>query len=103
MVITSFFEIFPPTNSQLATDENVVLTDSRNNGYAISTSTLEQYRGDGIAARGPAYGINTIRVDGNDALATLQATGAAREFCLGEKKPVLIEAMTYRQVFIKLL
>lgn len=38
----------------------------RNNGYAISTPTLEQYRGDGIASRGMGYGIDTIRVDGND-------------------------------------
>ena len=38
----------------------------RNNGYAISTPTLEQYKGDGIASRGVGYGIDTIRVDGND-------------------------------------
>ena len=38
----------------------------RNNGYAISTPTLEQYKGDGIASRGMGYGIDTIRVDGND-------------------------------------
>ncbi len=34
---------------------------SRNNGYAISTPVHEQYRGDGIAIRGPAYGMATIR------------------------------------------
>lgn len=38
----------------------------RNNGYAISTPTLEQYKGDGIASRGVGYGIDTVRVDGND-------------------------------------
>ena len=38
----------------------------RNNGYAISTPTLEQYKGDGVASRGMGYGIDTIRVDGND-------------------------------------
>jgi len=68
----------------------------RNNGYAISTPTHEQYRGDGIAARGPAYGIASIRVDGNDILAVYNATKAAREHCLTAMKPVLIEAMTYR-------
>jgi 2-oxoisovalerate dehydrogenase E1 component alpha subunit len=68
----------------------------RNNGYAISTPTHEQYRGDGIAARGPAYGIRSIRVDGNDILAVYNATVAARNLCLNESKPVLIEAMTYR-------
>ena len=68
----------------------------RNNGYAISTPVKEQYRGDGIAARGPGYGIVTIRVDGNDLLAVYNATKAAREIAVKESRPVLIEAMTYR-------
>ena len=33
----------------------------RNNGYAISTPTNEQYAGDGIAGKGPGYGLHTIR------------------------------------------
>lgn len=69
---------------------------SRNNGYAISTSAKEQYKGDGIAAKGPAYGIDTIRVDGNDVLAVYYATKSARDFCIKQKRPVLIEAMSYR-------
>jgi 2-oxoisovalerate dehydrogenase E1 component alpha subunit len=73
----------------------------RNNGYAISTPTLEQYRGDGIASRGVGYGIDTIRVDGNDILAVREATRRARELALsdadeGGMRPVLIEAMSYR-------
>lgn len=69
----------------------------RNNGYAISTPTLEQYRGDGIASRGIGYGIDTIRIDGNDIWAVREATKKAREMALQDGgKPVLIEAMTYR-------
>ncbi|KAL6911084.1 thiamine diphosphate-binding protein [Trichoderma evansii] len=69
----------------------------RNNGFAISTPTLDQYRGDGIASRGIGYGIDTIRVDGNDIWAVREATKKAREMALeGGGKPVLIEAMTYR-------
>ncbi|SHI18819.1 thiamine pyrophosphate-dependent dehydrogenase E1 component subunit alpha [Ferrimonas marina] len=68
----------------------------RNNGYAISTPTSEQYAGDGIAPRGLGYGIKSIRVDGNDMLAVLAATQLAREVALREHCPVLIEAMTYR-------
>ncbi len=52
---------------------------SRNNGFAISTPTEEQYRGDGIASRAPGYGIHTIRVDGNDIFAVYHATVKARE------------------------
>ncbi len=69
---------------------------SRNNGYAISTHVRDQYRGDGIASRGPGYGMVTIRVDGNDLFAVYNATKAAREIAVKESRPVLIEAMTYR-------
>lgn len=68
----------------------------RNNGYAISTPTSEQYVGNGIASRGPGYGMYTIRVDGNDMLAVLAATQQARAYAVDNNAPVLIEAMTYR-------
>lgn len=68
----------------------------RNNGYAISTPSLEQYKGDGIASRGVGYGIDTVRVDGNDIFAVRRATQIAREMALKNQKPVLIEAMSYR-------
>ncbi|KAK3673898.1 hypothetical protein LTR78_006100 [Recurvomyces mirabilis] len=74
-----------------------VLFICRNNGYAISTPTLEQYRGDGIASRGVGYGIDTIRVDGNDVLAVREVTRQARELALKDEcRPILIEAMSYR-------
>ncbi|KAI8098862.1 thiamine diphosphate-binding protein [Halteromyces radiatus] len=68
----------------------------RNNGFAISTPSSEQYRGDGIASRGVGYGIDTIRVDGNDVWAVYNATKAARDIAVKEKRPILIESMTYR-------
>jgi len=67
----------------------------RNNGYAISTPTSEQYAGDGIAGKGPGYGLHTIRVDGNDLFAMYNATLEARTLA-ANNQPVLIEAMTYR-------
>jgi len=68
----------------------------RNNGYAISTPTSEQYSGDGIAGKALGYGMDTIRVDGNDLFAVFSATSAARSLALEQNRPVLIEAMTYR-------
>ena len=73
-----------------------VLFICRNNGFAISTPASEQYRGDGIAGRGMAYGIPSIRVDGGDALAVYSATRAARDLILERRGPVLLEAMSYR-------
>ncbi|KAH0832098.1 thiamine diphosphate-binding protein [Lanmaoa asiatica] len=69
---------------------------ARNNGFAISTPAHEQYYGDGIAARGPGYGVDTVRVDGNDVLAVFSAVKEARRRCLESGRPVLVEAMTYR-------
>ncbi|EKD14675.1 uncharacterized protein L3040_000198 [Drepanopeziza brunnea f. sp. 'multigermtubi'] len=80
-----------------ATRSCPVIFICRNNGYAISTPTLEQYRGDGIASRGTGYGIDTIRVDGNDIWAVREVTKRARELALKDGgRPVLIEAMSYR-------
>uniref|UniRef100_A0A0R3S1Z4 2-oxoisovalerate dehydrogenase subunit alpha n=1 Tax=Elaeophora elaphi TaxID=1147741 RepID=A0A0R3S1Z4_9BILA len=67
----------------------------RNNGYAISTPTTEQYGGDGVGGRALGYGIHVIRVDGNDLIAVYNATKAARELA-EQNEPVFIEAMTYR-------
>ena len=47
--------------------------------------------GDGIAGRGPAYGIPTLRVDGADLLAVYNAVKEARKTALGGQCPVLIE------------
>jgi 2-oxoisovalerate dehydrogenase E1 component alpha subunit len=68
----------------------------RNNGWAISTPTTDQFRSDGAVIRGQAYGIRSIRVDGNDALAVYSAVHAAREMAVSEGRPILIEALTYR-------
>lgn len=79
-----------------AVQEAPVIFFCRNNGYAISTPSDEQFKGNGIASRGVGYGIKTIRIDGNDILAVLKATQIARAYAIKENKPVLIEAMSYR-------
>lgn len=68
----------------------------RNNGWAISTKTEEQYAGDGIAARGIGYGIRSWRVDGNDVWAVLRTVREARNWTAESSEPALIEALTYR-------
>lgn len=73
-----------------------VLFICRNNGYAISTPSDEQYRGDGIAGRGIGYGIPVLRVDGNDILAVYHGIATARRLIHESLRPVIVEAMTYR-------
>jgi Dehydrogenase E1 component len=47
--------------------------------------------GDGIAGRGPSYGVASIRCDGGDVRAVYNATAEARKLALREGVPVLIE------------
>lgn len=68
----------------------------RNNGYAISTPVREQFAAEGVACKGEGYGIESMRVDGNDFFAVYDAVSKSRSLCLEGKGPVLIEAMTYR-------
>ncbi|XVE86514.1 hypothetical protein DITRI_Ditri18aG0039800 [Diplodiscus trichospermus] len=79
-----------------AVTEAPVIFICRNNGWAISTPTSDQFRSEGIAVRGQAYGVQSIRVDGNDALAIYSAVHAARRMAVNEQRPILIEALTYR-------
>jgi len=87
---------FIPALNFAATLKCQTLFICRNNGFAISTPVSEQYIGDGIAVRGVAYGVPSIRVDGNDLVAVYSAVKAARELVLREKRPALVELMTYR-------
>ncbi|KEF53203.1 2-oxoisovalerate dehydrogenase E1 component, alpha subunit [Exophiala aquamarina CBS 119918] len=80
-----------------ATRDCPVIFICRNNGYAISTPTSEQYRGDGIASRGIGYGIDSLRVDGTDIFAVHEATKEARRRALENGgRPILLEMMSYR-------
>jgi 2-oxoisovalerate dehydrogenase E1 component alpha subunit len=50
----------------------------RNNKFAISTPTQDQYNSDGIIPRAISMGIASTRVDGNDTLAVYEVTKRAR-------------------------
>ncbi|MDP1835122.1 MAG: thiamine pyrophosphate-dependent enzyme [Chlamydiales bacterium] len=68
----------------------------RNNGYAISTKTSNQYAAFDVASKGLAYGITSYKVDGNDYFAVHETVTKARQQCLDGAGPILIEAVTYR-------
>ncbi|EXA32097.1 2-oxoisovalerate dehydrogenase E1 component, alpha subunit [Fusarium oxysporum f. sp. pisi HDV247] len=77
--------------------QSPVLFICRNSGFAISTPTSQQYRGDGIASRGPGYGIESLQVDGTDIFAVYEAIKVARHKALeGGGRPILLELMSYR-------
>ncbi len=66
-----------------------------NNSWAVSTPLDRQTAQPNFAAKGDAYAVRNLRVDGNDPLAVYAVTKSARE-SLETKGPILIEAITYR-------
>ena len=75
-----------------------LIPSSRNNGYAISTPVSDTYAGDGIVVRAQGYGMEGVRVDGNDVLAVYKVVQHARRVAVEEQRPVLVEAITLRCV-----
>ena len=74
-----------------------VILNVINNQWAISSfSGLAGAENTTFAARGIGYGIASLRVDGNDALAVYAATEWAAERARGNHGPTLIELFTYR-------
>jgi pyruvate dehydrogenase E1 component alpha subunit len=68
----------------------------RNNGWAISVPVERQTATRTFAEKAVAYGIEGVRVDGNDIFAVVSATKRAIERGLRGEGPTLIEAITYR-------
>lgn len=68
-----------------------------NNQYAFSVPLHRQTASESIAVKGVAYGVRSVRVDGNDAFAVRAATLEAVESAREGEGPVLIEAVTYRR------
>jgi pyruvate dehydrogenase E1 component alpha subunit len=68
----------------------------RNNGWAISVPVERQTATRTFAEKAVAYGIEGVRVDGNDIFAVVSATKRAIERGVRGEGPTLIEAITYR-------
>lgn len=68
----------------------------RNNGWAISVPVERQTATRTFAEKAVAYGIEGVRVDGNDIFAVVSATRRAIERGVRGEGPTLIEAITYR-------
>jgi pyruvate dehydrogenase E1 component alpha subunit/2-oxoisovalerate dehydrogenase E1 component alpha subunit len=68
----------------------------QNNHWAISVPTSRQTASATIAIKGRAYGVPSIRVDGNDMLAVWRVVTDAVERARRGDGPSFIEALTYR-------
>jgi pyruvate dehydrogenase E1 component alpha subunit len=68
----------------------------QNNQWAISTPLRLQTASETIAVKGLAYGVRSLRVDGNDVLAMYGSVKEAVERARTGGGPSFIEAVTYR-------
>ncbi|MFD1360848.1 pyruvate dehydrogenase (acetyl-transferring) E1 component subunit alpha [Lentibacillus salinarum] len=68
----------------------------QNNQWAISVPIDKQTASETIAQKAVAYGMEGVRVDGNDVLAVHKVTKEATIRARNGEGPTLIEALTYR-------
>lgn len=78
-----------------ATNMAPVVFFCQNNQWAISVPTQTQSRTP-LVWRGAGFGIPSVRVDGNDVLASYAVTAEAMERARSGGGPTFIEAVTYR-------
>src|SRR6266487_2788988 len=67
-----------------------------NNGFALSTPTDEQYRCISLVDKAKGYGIEGVRIDGNNILEVYDTIRGVRDYCITHQKPYLIECLTFR-------
>jgi 2-oxoisovalerate dehydrogenase E1 component len=67
-----------------------------NNGYGLSTPVSEQYRCNNLVDKAIGYGIEGVKIDGNNILAVYDTIKGVREYCIKNQKPYLIECITFR-------
>ncbi len=67
-----------------------------NNGYGLSTPVSEQFVCKQLADKAIGYGMKGITIDGNNILEVYNELIMARQYCINEQKPILVECMTFR-------
>lgn len=67
-----------------------------NNGYGLSTPSSEQFRCKQIVDKAIGYGIEAVKIDGNNIIEVYQAALRIADQVRRKRKPVLLEALTFR-------
>jgi len=73
-----------------------VILVCQNNQWAISTSGVHQTAAETIALKGIGYGVEALRVDGNDVFAVYEASRYAAAKARRGDGPTFLELLTYR-------
>ncbi len=68
-----------------------------NNYWALSTPKDEQYRFEKFTDKGPGYGMEAHRIDGNNILEVFAKTAKLAESIRKKPRPILLEVMSFRR------
>ncbi len=66
------------------------------NGYGLSTPNNEQFAFKNFTDKGPGYGIETVKIEGNNVLEVYDTIRRVAEDIRKNPRPILIEAITFR-------
>ncbi len=67
-----------------------------NNGYGLSTPINEQFKCEKLIDKAKGYGMESVRIDGNNVLSVYDTIKGVRDYCIKNQKPYLVECMTFR-------
>lgn len=67
-----------------------------NNGYGLSTPSSDQFRCKSLVDKGIGYGMEAVQIDGNNILAVYDTIRGVRDYCINNRRPYLIECITFR-------
>lgn len=67
-----------------------------NNGYGLSTPVSEQFKCERLVDKAKGYGMEGVRIDGNNILEVYDTIKGVREYCINHQKPYLVECTTFR-------
>lgn len=67
-----------------------------NNGYGLSTPSNQQFRFKNFIDKGPGYGIEAFKIDGNNLLEVYDTVKKLAESIRENPRPILLECITFR-------
>jgi 2-oxoisovalerate dehydrogenase E1 component len=73
-----------------------VLFIIENNGYGLSTPSNQQFKFKNFIDKGPGYGIEAVKIDGNNVLEVYETIKKLSDSIKENPRPVLVECITFR-------
>jgi 2-oxoisovalerate dehydrogenase E1 component len=87
---------FHESINQAAVWDLPVIFVIENNGYGLSTPSNEQFKFKNFVDKGPGYGIEAIKIDGNNILEVYDTLVNISESIRQNPRPILLECITFR-------